>query len=117
LIAHYGDIKRNTFFSQLINIWQRSLIIEHIQQFQKPSLGVNNIIEDNSLYLFMGTLKENNYHEVHLFEPKSLECVFIMERKVESKNMATRRVISNKYREHHAPSPNLTQPKRLTGPQ
>jgi hypothetical protein len=36
-----------------------------------------------------------------------------MARKVESKNMATRRVIFNNYRENHAPSPNLTQPTRL----
>jgi hypothetical protein len=38
LIAHYGDIKRNTFFSQLINLKQRGPITEHIQQFQKLSL-------------------------------------------------------------------------------
>jgi hypothetical protein len=114
LIAHYGDIKRNTFFSQLINLQQRGPITEHIQQFQKLSLRVKNILEDNLLDLFMGTLKESIQHEVHLFEPKSLEHAFSMERKVESKNMATRRVVTNNYRENHAPSPNLTQPTRLT---
>jgi hypothetical protein len=62
----------------------------------------------------MGTLKENIQHEVCLFEPKSLEKAFSMERKVENKNMATRRVATNNYREHHVPSPNLTQPTRLT---
>jgi hypothetical protein len=62
----------------------------------------------------MGTLKENIQHEVHLFEPKSLEKAFNMARKVENKNMATRRVATNNYREHHVPSPNLTQPTRLT---
>jgi hypothetical protein len=36
-----------------------------------------------------------------------------MERKFETKNMATRTFISNNYRENHAPSPNLTQPTRL----
>jgi hypothetical protein len=67
LISHYGDIKSNTFFSQLINLWQKGPITEHIQQFQNLSLRVKNILEDNLLDLFMGTLKENIQHEVHLF--------------------------------------------------
>jgi hypothetical protein len=62
----------------------------------------------------MGTLKENIQHEVHLFEPKALEQAFSMERKVENKNMAIRRVATNNYREHHVPSSKLTQPTRLT---
>lgn len=33
--AYYGDIKRNTFFSQLVNLQQNGLIIEHIQQFHR----------------------------------------------------------------------------------
>ena len=57
LISHYGDIKRNTFFSQLINIQQKCPITEHIQQFQNLSLRVKNIPEDNLLDLFMGALK------------------------------------------------------------
>jgi hypothetical protein len=40
--------------------------------------------------------------------------LFSVERKVEGKNMATRRVATNNYRENHAPSSNLTQPMRLT---
>jgi hypothetical protein len=43
LIAHYEDIKRNPFFSQLINLWQRGPITNPIQQFQKLSLKVKNI--------------------------------------------------------------------------
>jgi hypothetical protein len=62
----------------------------------------------------MGTLKKNNQHEVHLFESKSLEKYFSMARKVENKNMATRRVATNNYRENHVPSPNLTQQTRMT---
>jgi hypothetical protein len=65
----------------------------------------------------MGTLNKSIQHEVHLFKPKSLEHAFSVARKVESKNMATRRMATNNYREHHAPSPNLTQPTRLTPPQ
>jgi hypothetical protein len=114
LISHYGDIKRNTFLSQLINIWQKGSIIENIQKLQKLSLRVKNIPEDNLLYLFMVTLKDNIQHKVCLFEPKSLEKDFIMERKVENKNMATRRVATSNYRENDVPSPNLTQPTRFT---
>jgi hypothetical protein len=47
----------------------------------------------------MGTLKENIQHEVHLFKAKSLDHDFNMERNIETKNTATRRVISNNYRE------------------
>jgi hypothetical protein len=105
--------KRNTLFIQLINLQQEGQITKHIQQFQKLSLRVKNIPEDNLLDLFKGILKEGIQHEVHICEPKSLEKDFIILRKVENKNMATRRVVTSNYREHHVPSPNLTQPKRL----
>jgi hypothetical protein len=62
----------------------------------------------------MGTLKESIQHEVCLLEPKSLDKDFSVEKRVESKNMATRRVATNTYREHNVPTPNLTQPTRLT---
>jgi hypothetical protein len=62
----------------------------------------------------MGILKESIQHEVHLFELKSLKHVFSVAKKVESKNIATRRATTNNYREHHVPSPNLTHPTRLT---
>jgi hypothetical protein len=108
LISCYGDIKINIFSST------KGLVIEHIQQFQKLGLRVKNIHEDNLLDLFMGTLKENIQYELHLFESKSLEKSFSMARKVENKDMATRRVATNNYREHHVPSPDPTQPTRLT---
>ena len=50
---------------------------------------------------------------MRLLEPKSLEHAFSVARKVESKNMSTRRVDANNYGEHHVPSPNLTQPMWL----
>jgi hypothetical protein len=56
----------------------------------------------------MGTLKEIIQYEVCLFKPKSLKHASSVARKVESKNMATRRVDTNNYREHRDPSPNLT---------
>jgi hypothetical protein len=85
LISHYGYIKSSTLFSQLINLWKKGPITEHIQQFQRLSLRIKKILEDNLLYLFMGTLKENIQHEVRLFEPKSLEQAFNVARKVEKK--------------------------------
>ena len=33
MIAHYEDTKRNTFFSQLINIKQKGSMEEHIEEF------------------------------------------------------------------------------------
>ena len=71
---------------------------------------------DKLLYLFIGTLKYNIQHEVHLFEPNSLEKDFMVERKVESKNleMETRRTTPNTYRESNVPSTNPPQPTWLT---
>jgi hypothetical protein len=56
LISHYGNIKSNTFFFQLINLQQKGPITKDIQKFQTLYLGVKNILEDNLLDLFMGTL-------------------------------------------------------------
>jgi hypothetical protein len=73
-----------------------------------------DILDDNLLDLYMGILKGNIQHEVHLLEPTFLEKAFRVARKVESKNMATRRTTTNTYKEHNVPSPNPTQPTRLT---
>jgi hypothetical protein len=62
----------------------------------------------------MSTLKERIQHEVSLLEPKFLEHAFSVARKFESIKMVTRRVAINNYTKHHVPSPNLTQPTRLT---
>ena len=61
--------------------------------------------------LFIGTLEDNIQHEVHLFEPPSLEKDFMMERKVESKNtlVDTRNTTSNTYEENDSPSSNPRQ--------
>ena len=61
----------------------------------------------------MGTLKESIQHEVCPFEPKSLENDFSLERKVESKNMDTKRDSTNTYREGNVSSPNLTKSIRM----
>ena len=66
------------------------------------------------LDLFIRSLKDNIKHEVRLFEPTSLEKDFMVERNVESKNlaMATRRTTPNTSKESHVPSTNPTQPTR-----
>ena len=73
---------------------------------------MKNISKDNLLDLFIGTLKDNIQDEVHLFESLSLENDFMMERKVESKNMLmnTINTTSNTYRENDVPS---NQPQSL----
>jgi len=43
MIAHYDDTKRNTFFSQLINIKQKCSMAEHIEEFQKLNIRENDI--------------------------------------------------------------------------
>ena len=75
LISHYGDINSNTFFSQLVNLKQKGPVTEHIKQFQHLSIKVKNILEDNLLDLFIGTLKDIIQHEVCLFKPPSLESI------------------------------------------
>ena len=77
---------------------------------------MDDIPHDKLLALFIGTLKDKIQHEVHLFEPTSLEKDFMVARKVESKHlaMATRRNTSNTYRENSVPYFNPPQPTRLT---
>ena len=76
MIAHYEDTKSNTFFSQLINIKQKVSMAEHIEYFQKLNIMVNDIPKEHNIDVFIGTLKDNIQHEVHLWEPHSLEKEF-----------------------------------------
>ena len=43
MITHYEDTKRNTFFSQLINLKQKGSMVEHIEVFQKVHIRVKYI--------------------------------------------------------------------------
>ena len=58
---------------------------------------MEGILEDKLLDIFIGTLKDNIQHEVRLFQPISLEKDFMVERKVESKNLVldTKRDVPN----------------------
>ena len=77
---------------------------------------MEGILDDKLLYLFIGTLKDTIQHEVCLFKPNSLEKYFMVERKVESKNlvMDTRRTTPNTSKESNVYSVNTPQPTRLT---
>ena len=85
MIAHYEDTKRNTLFSQLINLKQKGSVVEHIEDFQKLNIRVTNIPEEHRIDVFIGTLKDNIQHKVCIWEPDSLEKAFRLARKIECK--------------------------------
>ena len=58
-MAHYEDTKRNTFFSQLIHLKQKGSVVDHIEDFQKLNIRVNDIPEEHKNEVFIGTLKDN----------------------------------------------------------
>ena len=97
MIAHYDDTKSNTFFSQLINLEQKGSMAEHIEDFQKLNTRVNYILEKQRIDVFIRTLKDNIQHEVHLWEPDSLEKAFRLARKIESEIMETRNPTTHDY--------------------
>jgi hypothetical protein len=111
MIEHYEDTRSNTFFSQLINLKQKGSVTKHIENFQRLNTKVTDISDEQLIDVFIGTLRDNIQHEVHLWEPKSLENAFRVARNVESKNMvmATRRTNPNIYRENNAPSSKTPQ--------
>ena len=114
MITHYEDTKSNTFFSQLINLKKKDSMAEHIDDFQKSNIRVNDIPEEHRIDVFIGTLKDNIQHEVHLWEPDSLEKAFRVARKFERKIMATRKSTTHNYKDGSVVTPSLPQPTRLT---
>jgi len=114
MIAHYEDTKRNTFFSQLINLKQKGSVVEHIEDFQKLNIRVTDIPEEHRIDLFIGTLKDNIQHEVRILEPDSLEKAFRLARKIECKIMATRKPTTQFYKEGSVATSGFPQPTRLT---
>ena len=66
MIAHYADTKGNTFFSQLINLKQKGSMMEPIKDFQKLNIRVKDIPKEHRIDVFIGTLKDNIQHDVHL---------------------------------------------------
>ena len=114
MIAHYEDIKRNTFFNQLINIKQKGSMEKHIEDFKKFNIRVNYIAENQKIDVFIRTLKDNIQHEVRFLEPDSLEKAFRLARKIESEIMETRNPTTHDYNYGSVFSPSLPQPTRFT---
>ena len=114
MIAYYEDTKRNTFFSQLINLKKKGSMVEHIEDFQKLNIRLIDIPKENKIDLFIQTLKDKIQHEVRVLEPDSLEKAFKLVRKFECKIMATRKPTTHFYKEGSVATPRFPQPTRLT---
>ena len=114
MISHYEDTNSNTFFSQLINIKQKGSVVEHIEDFQKLNIRVVDIPNEQRIDVFIGTLKDNIQHQVHLWEPDSLDKEFRLARKIECKIMVTRRPTTHFYKEGSVSTPKFPKPTRLT---
>ena len=84
MIAHYADTKRNTFFSQLINLKQKVSVVEHIEDFQNLNIRVTDILEEHRT-----------------------EKTFRLERKIECKIMATRKPTTHIYKDGSVATPRL----------
>ena len=87
---------------------------ENIEDFQKLNIMVTDIPEEHRIDVFIGTLKDNIQHEVHLWEPYSLEKEFKMERKFERKIMETRKYTNHNYKYGNFDDPSLPKPTSLT---
>ena len=98
----------------MINLKQKGLVGEHIDDFQKLNIRVTDISEEHRIDLFIGNLKDNIQHEVHILEPDSLENAFRLARKIECKIMATRKPTTHFYKEGSVATPRFAQPTRLT---
>jgi len=104
----------NTFFSQLINLKQKGSMAEHIEDFKKLNIRVNDIPKEHRIYVFIGNLKDNIQHEVLLWGPDSLKKAFRVARKVERKIMATRKSTTHNYKDISVATPIPPQPTSLT---
>ena len=83
---------------------------KHIKDFQKLNIRVNNILEEHRIDVFIGTLKDSIQHEVHLWEPDSLEKEFRLTRKIERKIMETRKITTHNYKDGTVATPSHPQP-------
>ena len=79
----------------------------HIEDFQKFNIRVNNIPAQHRIDVFIGTLKDNIQHEVHLWEPNALENAFKLEKKFERKIMVTRKPTTQNYKDGSVATPRL----------
>ena len=78
------------------------------------NIRVTNFPKEHMIDLFIGNLKDNIQHEVHVLELDSLEKAFRLARKIECKIMATRKPTTHFYKEGIVAMPRFPQPTRLT---
>ena len=81
---------------------------------KKFNIRVTDIPEEHSVDVFIGTLKDNIQHEVHVWKPNSLEKAFRLARKIKCKIMATRKPNTHIYKDGSVATPRIPQPTRLT---
>ena len=86
---------------------------KNIEDLKKLNIRVNGVSEKQRIDVFIGTLKDNIQHEVHLWEPNSLEKAYRLARKVERKIMETRKSTTHNYKYGSVFSPSLPKPTRL----
>ena len=89
-------------------------MMEHIEDFQKFNIQVNNILEEHLIDVFIGNLKDKIPHEVRLWELDTLEKAFRLARKFECEIMAKRKPTNHIYKYGSVATPRLPQPTRLT---
>ena len=53
MIAHYEDTRRNTFFSQFINLKKKGSVVEHIENFQSLNIKVMDIPNEKLIDVFI----------------------------------------------------------------
>eukprot|EP00253_Pinus_taeda_P032507 PITA_32507 len=87
---------------------------KHIEDFQKLNIRVNDILEKYRIEVFIGTLNDNIQHEVHRWEPSSLEKAYRLARKIESKIMEIRKPTTHNYKYGSVVAPSLSSSIRLT---
>jgi len=66
MITRYENTKRKTFFSYLINLKQKFLMVKPIKDLKKLNIRENNIPKKLRIDVSIGTLKDNIKHEVRL---------------------------------------------------
>ena len=78
------------------------------------NIRVTDIPEEHMIDVFIGNLKVNIQHQVHIWKLDSLEKAFRLARKIECKITVTRKLTAHIYKDGSVATPRLPQPERLT---
>jgi hypothetical protein len=61
MIANYDGTRNNAFFSQLIYIKKKGLVVEHIDNFQRLNIKVMDILVLGTKYQYSIEKPQNKY--------------------------------------------------------